>query len=425
MKKCLIILAAILPIISFAQDEKKFGIKFSGFVKTDLFFDTHESVNVREGHFLLYPLNEKLDPEGNDLYASTKFNFLSIQTRLRAIISGPDALGAKTSGVVEGEFFGTSNADINGFRLRHAFVKLNWAKTELLVGQNWHPMFNTNCFPGTVSFNTGAPFEPFSRNPQIRVTQKLGKFSLALTALSQRGFTSTGPAGPSTIYSRESGVPAANLTFDFKTKNEETGKEYLAGASINFKTIQPTIVSDSGFQTNTNIASFGTTVFFKYACHFFTVKLHNFYGGDATNLTMLGGYAVKEVTNIEKAFVEYTPIMNNSSWIDIHTNGKNWQYGLFGGYSKNLGAVDEIKGAIYARGLDTKAREYVDYVYRMSGRVIFNAGNFRVAPELEYTVAAYAQPDEYGMIQIDPKGKVTKSKEIGNFRLLIGVYYFF
>ena len=419
MKKCLMVFIAFLPLINFAQDEKNFGIKFSGFVKTDLFFDTHESVNVREGHFLLYPTNEKLDPDGNDLYSSTKFNLLSIQTRLKAVITGPEAMGAKTSGVIEGEFFGTSNADINGFRLRHAFVKLNWTNTELLVGQNWHPMFNTNCFPGTVSFNTGAPFQPFSRNPQVRVTQTIGKLSLALTALSQRDFTSTGPVGASTIYSRESGIPAFNFSFDFNSKDENTRKEYLAGASINYKIIQPRIESDSGFQTNSTVASFGTTVFFKYTSQMITIKLHNYYGGDATNLTMLGGYAVKGVTDIQKGFVEYMPIMNNSTWIDIQTNGKKWQYGLFGGYTKNLGAANEIKGAVYSRGAD------IDYIYRASGRVIFNAGKFRIAPELEYTVAAYAQPGEFGIMQIDEKGKVTQSKEIANFRFLIGVYYFF
>ena len=96
---------------------------------------------------------------------------LSVQTRLVGKITGPDAFGAKTSGYIEAEFFGTSDADVNGFRLRHAYVKLNWTTTELLIGQFWHPMFITESFPEVVSFNTGAPFQPFNRSPQIRVTQ--------------------------------------------------------------------------------------------------------------------------------------------------------------------------------------------------------------------------------------------------------------
>lgn len=174
----LFVFSVILAASTIAQDSPNFGIKFSGFVKTDIFWDSRQTVAAREGHSLLYPANEKLDVEGNDINAKASFNMLSIQTRLRGTITGPDALGAKTSGVIEGAFFGHTNGDINGFRLRHAFVKLQWKKTALLVGQYWHPNFVTYCFPGVVSFNTGAPFIPFTRNPQIRVTQNLGKFNL-------------------------------------------------------------------------------------------------------------------------------------------------------------------------------------------------------------------------------------------------------
>ncbi|MFW5644912.1 MAG: hypothetical protein ACOCZL_03275, partial [Bacteroidota bacterium] len=152
---------------TFSQDdEKKFGISLSGFVKNDFILDTRQTVSVREGHFLLYPEDERLDPDGEDINARANFNYLSIQSRVTGKLTGPDAFGAKTSGILEGAFFGATNSDINGFRLRHAFFKRNWASTELLLGQYWHLMFVTDCFPGTVSFNTGTPFQYFSRNPQ-------------------------------------------------------------------------------------------------------------------------------------------------------------------------------------------------------------------------------------------------------------------
>jgi hypothetical protein len=113
MKKSLVILmfAIILPALSFAQDTK-FGIKFSGFVKTDIYWDSRQTISVREGQFLLYPANEKLDADGNDINAKANFNMLSIQTRLRGTITGPDALGAKTSGVIEGAFFGQTSGSV-------------------------------------------------------------------------------------------------------------------------------------------------------------------------------------------------------------------------------------------------------------------------------------------------------------------------
>jgi hypothetical protein len=112
-------------------------------------------------------------------------------------ITGPDAFGAKTKGFIEGEFFGpnlngvTQAGDLygmNGFRLRHAFVKLSWTNTDLQIGQYWHPMFVTGCFPGTISFNTGAPFQPFSRNPQVRLTHKIGNVSIIGAVMSQTDF---------------------------------------------------------------------------------------------------------------------------------------------------------------------------------------------------------------------------------------------
>ena len=135
MKKNLIILIVLLlPILTIAQ-KKKVKLKFSGFVKSDVFWNSRQSVAVREGHFYLYPKNELLDMNGDDVNAKSDFNILSIQTRLKLAITGPDAFGAKTSALIEGAFFGTTDPDINGFRLRHAYAKLNWTNTELLVGQ--------------------------------------------------------------------------------------------------------------------------------------------------------------------------------------------------------------------------------------------------------------------------------------------------
>ncbi len=107
IKKLLLLFIILLfSIISIAQEQPKFGITFNGFVKTDVIWDSRQTVNIREGHFLLYPANELLDKNGDDINATANFNILSIQTRLRGNITGPDAFGAKTSGAIEGEFFG-------------------------------------------------------------------------------------------------------------------------------------------------------------------------------------------------------------------------------------------------------------------------------------------------------------------------------
>lgn len=420
MKKGLLLLvfSAIIAASTIAQDNPKFGIKFSGFVKTDIFWDSRQTVAAREGHFLLYPTNERLDADGNDINAKANFNMLSIQTRLRGTITGPDALGAKTSGVIEGAFFGQINSDINGFRLRHAFVKLRWEKTSLLVGQYWHPNFVTYCFPGTVSFNTGAPFIPFSRNPQIRITQKLGKFNLMFTVLSQIDFVSAGPAPndgtinlPSSRYLRNSALPALNLRFEYRNVNTDDNKEFLIGASVNFKMLTPRLVTDSNYKTSTTVSSISETFYVKLKLPKVTFKLQGIYAQDPFNWLMIGGYAVESVDDATKDFLNYTPITTASGWLDIHSNGKKWQVGLLAGYAQNLGAGKDITGPTYQRGSN------IAYLYRISPRFIYNSGKFRIAPEIEYTVAAY------GTAQSD--GIVKDTKEIGNLRFLLGVYFFF
>ncbi len=427
MKRIIIFLFIALPLISLTQDKKKFGIKFHGFVKTDIFFDTRQTVDAREGHFLLYPKNEDLDALGTDINAASKFNILAIQTRIKGVITGPDIWGAKTSGLIEGAFFGNIGTDINGFRLRHAFVKLAWPKTELLIGQYWHPMFVTGCFPGTVSFNTGAPFEPFARNPQVRFTKKFGKVNLIATALEQVDFVSAGPYGASRKYLINSAMPEFDLRLEYKSE------KFYAGAGANYKRLKP-LLSIRTIGTNETISlkakdyASGMSYygFVKIAPKPVTIKLYGIYGQMLYSMTMLGGYAVSGVDSTlvsgEYAYsgFDYTPINTLSFWLDFNTNGKKLKVGLFAGYSKNLGTSDKEYDfpdgdRIYARGAN------IAYAYRIAPRLIYNIGKFRIAPELEYTVAAYAVKDS----TTDEFGVISNPKEIGNFRVLLGAYFFF
>jgi hypothetical protein len=412
MKKSIFFLAlALLPVLSFSQDEPSFGIKFTGYVKSDLLWDSRQTVDIREGHFLLYPKPELLDPAGNDINAKASYNFLNIQTRLRGDIKGPDALGAKTSGAIEGEFFGMSDNDINGFRLRHAYVKLNWKTTELMLGQYWHPMFITSCYPDVVSFNTGAPFLVFSRNPQIRLTQDIKGFRVIVTALSQIDFKSNGPDGPSTKYIRNSAIPSMNLNLEYSKKNTEKGKEFLVGIAGNFKRLIPTLQTAKGYKTSDGINAVSGMAYLKLGFSKVAVKLAGLYGQSMYDYTMIGGYAVKDYTDTTYGYAEYSNINTLSTWAEVMTTGKKMQGGLFLGYSKNLGSADPVIGPYYARGSN------IGYLYRISPRFIYNINKLRIAPEIEYTVAGY------GTTQSD--GTVKDINTVGNFRFLIGVYYFF
>ena len=397
-----------------AQTEKSppaFGISFSGFIKTDIFYDSRQTVSIREGHYLLFPKGPLPDVEGGDLNGRASFNILSVQTRLAGKITGPDALGAKTSAYLEAEFFGTSDADLNGFRLRHGYLKLNWPKSELMIGQFWHPMFITESFPDVVSFNTGAPFQPFNRSPQVRFIQMFGRVSLVATALAQRDFASNGPEGTSSVYLRNAALPEFNLKLQAASKNDSRKTETLAGFAADFMKLSPRTVTAAGYETEESVTGLAAMAFLKQKWAKWTWKAEAVWGQNLHHLTMLGGYAVRDVVDAVRLDWDYTPIDTFSCWTEVQTNGAPWQTGLFVGYSKNLGSRQTIAGANYARGFN------IDQLYRVSPRLVYNVGRMRFAGEAELTAASYGTPDVYG--------KVRDARFVRNLRLLLAAYYFF
>ncbi|MFH0894027.1 MAG: hypothetical protein V2A54_06295 [Bacteroidota bacterium] len=444
MRKSLLLVAFALPFLTSvnAQNsgEKKFGISFSGFVKNDVFYDTRQATTIREGHFLLYPTNASLDADGVDINAKPSFNILSIQSRLTGKITAPDAFGAKTSGVLEADFFGNENAsfiDVNGFRLRHAFVKLAWKKRELLMGQYWHPLFIASSFPGTISFNTGAPFEPFSRNPQVRFTQKCGKFNAMAAILSQRDFISP---GGSSLALRNAGLPEGQVQLSYENKNDSLKKEFVFGIGGGYKMLTPRLYSEvttapAAYNLDTNtwtvtyiapktkkyavtetVAGYSAEVFAKIKMPKFTVKWQGIYGQNLFDLVMLGGYAVSDTLNSATQEKEYTPVNTLSTWLDMNTNGKKIQVGLFGGYTQNMGTDKVIN--VNDNFANTSRGSNILYVYRVAPRVVFIAEKLQLATEVEYTNVAYGS-------KIDNKGIVSNCKNYSNIRVLFSAIYSF
>ncbi len=406
------------------KEEPKFGITFSGFLKTDFFYDSRQSVSIREGHFLLYPENQKLDLYGKDINAKDHFGILSIQSRLTGKITGPDLLKAKTSALVEADFFGNENAsfpDVNGLRLRHSIIKLNWSTTELLVGQYWHPLFIPECFPDVVSFNTGAPFQPFSRNPQIRLTQKFNKMKLIVAATSQRDFSSNGPDGASPKYLSNAVLPDLNAHLQYSVLFNETN-EFLVGAGAEYKQLVPRLFSqgDKNLKDGVDsiyvagdekISSFALTLYSKLRLKPITIKAYAILGGNLFDQVMLGGYAVSSLNVSNQMSYEYSPVKTMSLWTELSTNGKT-QVGIFAGYSKNIGTENDNTGVYYSRGSN------INYAYRVAPRIVFNREKLRISTELEYTSAQYGKADSKGVVNAN-------LKTVSNLRVLTAFYYFF
>ncbi|MFW5767531.1 MAG: hypothetical protein ACOCXO_04100, partial [Bacteroidota bacterium] len=96
MKKNVVFaLLIVLALKSFAQIQlpewvDSLDISPYGYVKLDAFYDSRETVNGREGHFLLWPAPPEYDLYGNDLADKPSFNMLAVQTNMGLSVQGPE-----------------------------------------------------------------------------------------------------------------------------------------------------------------------------------------------------------------------------------------------------------------------------------------------------------------------------------------------
>ncbi|AXJ01482.1 hypothetical protein CYPRO_2234 [Cyclonatronum proteinivorum] len=398
--------AAFAFVVSQEVNAQSFSV--SGFVKTDVFSDGRELVAARENQFALFPLPELL-VDGKDVNENRQLNMSSIQTRITAGLTGPDAFGARTSGVIEGAFFGVTDANINTFRLRHAFVRLDWENTQFIAGQFWHPLFNTQSFPEVVNFNTGVPFKAFSRNPQLRLTHRVGDISLIAAAMAQRDFA--GPGGNKPL--RNSGIP--NLFAGIHA----TAAGHHFGTGVDFKQV----ILEHNQTEATNSLAASAFARFNFGTGFF--KLYGLVGQNMTDHLMIGGLAREKIDNAKDKVLPTSII---SFWTELSTgfrgesDGVRTEFGVFAGYTQNLGvSSDNFIPVDGSRGFFLEYNDLIDlgidYVWRISPRAQVHSGPVRFALELEYTVAAY------GAFNSDLT--ISDSKAVGNFRTQFSAYLFF
>ena len=395
MKKSILTIAALcLALCGFAQ-EKKITFKPYGFVRNYACFDSRDNLSSNSDQFNMIPKDEALNGYGDDLNAKADILLLSITTRLGLNITGPDFLGAKTSAKIESDFagFGTSNTVL---RIRQAYAKMEWEKNSILAGQAWHPMMG-DMMPDVFSLETGAPFTPFSRTPQVRYDYKNKGFTLTATALYQYQYTSYGPDGASFNYARNAIVP--ELYFQAMYKNGG----FMIGAGVDLLTLKPrqsyTMEStDESGATVTGtykckedpVVSISPTVFASYKKGNWGVKGRFTYAQNAAHLSMISGYGVTAVN--ENGEQEYGSINSASGWVDV-TYKKTLKKGFltfccFAGYTKNLGCKDEFTGPIYMRG-----EKNMDNMWRVAPSVLYTHNAMQIGIEYNPTTVAYGTPD--------------------------------
>lgn len=415
MKKNLLVILFITGFISVSaqDDSRNIKLKFSGFVRGDVIYNTRNSVAALEDLFFLYPKDHLYDELGNDLNAQPTSGFYSLSTRATLDVSGAKVWNSDLSGKIEADFAGT--AGVGGtpaiVRLRLAYLKMDWDKSSLLIGQTWHPMFG-NIQPEQLTLSTGAPFQPFNRSPQIRYDYRMKNFVLTASAIYQLQNNSVGFEGKSNVYSKKAILPELNGIIDYKYHSIQ------AGLGINFLTLKPrtqSIVNGKIYKVEEILHSISYMAYFKYTEQLLSIGLKTVYGQNNTHLNMLGGFGVYSIDPVTGK-CDYTNFNYGSSWLNI-AYGKMYKGNFLLGYTKNFGTEKSlVEGStMYGNALT------IDNMYRLAGNFSYNVSHFSIGLEYEFINANYGDEETFDW----KEGKYSSTHSITDHRITGVIKYNF
>ena len=385
-KKIILAIALLAATLSAAaQDAPKF--KWYGFIRNYAVADTRESVYGTEDFFYYLPKDTKM-VNGTDLNAQRTFAFAAITSRLGLDVTGYEVSGWNVSAKLEADFY----AGVSGvtgtalFRLRQAYVTLAKGGFSAKIGQTWHPMAAD--MPHVFSLNTGAPFGPFSRTPEVVLEGKLSD-SVTLTGalLWQMQYTSAGPEGASANYMKYGGIPELYLGLSYK-KGGFTGR-----VGVDMLSIRPRH-NDGAHKVSDRITTVSPFIYLEYTKNLFSVKAKSIFAQAGEHMNLNGGYGVSAV-NADGSW-SYTPTRNSSTWVSL-SYGKKLQGVLFAGYVRNFGTKDALVGDLY---FSKNSFSNMRQMYRIAPEVIYNLGKVAFGLEYEMTSVQYGDfglNDVYGL----------------------------
>lgn len=398
----------------FAQ-KKGFDYKFYGQVRTDLFYNTRSNSETVDGLFYMYPLDENLDPNGHDLNGVGNGNFYTLYTRLGVDVTGPMLGKAKTSAKVEVDFRG-SGTTYSLFRIRHVYFNLDWGKSALLVGQTWHPLYG-DVAPEILNLNMGAPYQPFSRAPQIRYRFTSNNFMLTAAAIWQSQYLSVGPktnkpgetsTQKSQEFMKKSCVPEFYLGIDYKRPG------LIAGAGLHVSSITPRTqleTEDAVYFVNERVTGLSGEAHVKYTKENWLVSAKTVLGTNLTQTSTVGGYGITSIDEVTGK-QQYSPLRTSSTWVNV-AYGKKWRPALFFGYLKNLGATEEVPYGALGTGTT------LDQLFTGTAELTYNIPHWKFGAEYSLCNAWYG--DEF-----DAKAKAINSHSILNHRIvLVALFQFY
>ena len=386
----ILIVSLMTSVATFANDTttsaKKanpYELEIYGFVRNDFTFDSRKTLASVGELFNFIPMDNQFNSLGEDLNAEPSARLLAVVSRLGFNMKSPEFNGMHFNAKIETDFCG-AGANYNMFRIRHAYVGLNWKHHQLIAGQAWHPM-SGDLLPSIVSLNTGAPFNAFSRAPQLRYNAKVNAVTLSAAAIYQLQYTSTGPDGASNKYQVFGGTPELYLGATYAANGLKVG---IGGEFMSLNPRSKAMLPDSTFiKVDEQVNSISTQLFAQYGNKNFTVAAKSIYGQNTGHILMMSGYGYG--VN-EDGSRYYAPLSQSSTWLTLayHTarENHNIRATVLGGYMKNHGANKELK-EVWVRGYNN-----IDQMFRVAPSIQYLFKGLVVGVEYEYTGVMYGTP---------------------------------
>ncbi len=310
MNKIFTSLAALAMCASLGAQETAPKVSLYGFIRNYYAFDTRESVAGTEDFFYYLPKDE--NKKGDvDLNGQSSLRFAALTSRIGLNVTGYEYNGLKFGAKIETDFYnglsGVSGTAV--LRLRQAYVTVGRNDWLVTAGQAWHPMAAD--MPDVFSLNTGAPFGPFSRTPQVKLDYRLNDaFSLTGSAIWQMQYNSTGPNGAKADYIKDACTPELFLGLNYKKDN------LLLRAGVNMLSIKPR-ANNGSVKVDDRITTFTPFLYGQYKSGLFSAKVKTVFAEAGEHVNLNGGYGISGMKS-DGASYEYTPTRNSSTWAKLH-----------------------------------------------------------------------------------------------------------
>jgi len=405
-------IALVLCASAFAQKaELSQHLKWYGFVRTYFAFDTRESTAGTEDLYFYMPKAASYDAAGEDVNAIPSFRYAALTSRLGLDILGYEALGYKIGGKIEADFY----AGVSGvtgtaqFRLRQAFVTVAKKDRSWKVGQAWHPMAAD--LPDIFSLESGVPFNPFSRTPQVAFDWKFAKtWSLSAAAIWQMQYTSTGPkltadgtvykyvATASADYIKYGCTPEFYLGFNYKNGGSRLFRIGADLVSIKPRNFDYNLTTGKALnKVKDRLTTWNAYVYAQDRFGNWDWKAKIVYANDGSHFNLVGGYGKSGA--FSDGSWSYTATRNLSAWTTLSRKSKDtrWVPQILLGYCKMFGTPEAVSGGFWGKN----NAGTLDLLWRIQPEILYNLGKLQFGLEYMMTAAQYGKANDHKKVTSD------------------------